>query len=85
MERINSYCENCQITITSHVFHNLLKYFLSVKEEKWWKSNYSQLALCLSIGARLCASSCASVCVDKVSGVNVNRPNIHSTTARKHV
>ena len=33
------------------------------------------LALCLSIGARLCASSCASVCVDKVSGVN--RSHIH--------
>ena len=37
------------------------------------------LALCLSIGARLCASSCASVCVDKVSGVN--RSHIHTTTA----
>ena len=37
------------------------------------------LALCLSIGARLCASSCASVCVDKVSGVN--RPHIHTTRA----
>ena len=80
MERINSYCENCQITITSHVFHNLLKYFLSVKEEKMVEIQLLLLALCLSIGARLCASSCASVCVDKVSGVN--RPNIHTTTAR---
>ena len=59
MERINSYCENCQITITSHVFHNLLKYFCRQKR----KNGGNPITLAGFVSEYRSASVCVVLCL----------------------